>query len=135
MITPSKVELICVDPERIFDFWPHARSLIKAAVDHTNLSDFKDIEDQVLSGDQLLWLAWSGKIEAAATTHLARDVCTLTACSGHHRERWLPLFEKIENYAKAEGAHTMRIWGRPGWQRVLDGYRVEHVILEKSLGR
>ena len=129
----SMVDLVCVGPDQIFDFWPHARSLIKAAVDRTNLSDFADIENQVLSGDQLLWLAWSGKIEAAATTHLARNVCTLTACSGHDRERWLPLFAKIEKYATDEGATTMRIYGRRGWERVLEGYRVEHVILERSL--
>jgi hypothetical protein len=127
------VDLVCVDPERIFDFWPFARQFIKAAIDATELSDFADIESDVLEGKQLLWLAWSGKIEAAATTHLSRKVCTLTACSGHQRERWLPLFARIEKYAKDEGCHTMRLYGRKGWERMLDGYRVEHVILEKAL--
>jgi hypothetical protein len=126
-------DLICVDPEKIFDFWPHARGLIKAAIDATGLSDFADIEHQVLNGEQLLWLAWSGHIEAAATTQLTGNVCTLVACSGHNRNRWLPLFAKIEQYAKDEGATTMRIYGRKGWERALDGYRVEHVILEKAL--
>lgn len=126
-------DLVCVDPEQIFDFWPHARELIKAAIDATNLSDFSDLESDVLEGKQLLWLAWSGHIEAAATTHLSRGVCTLTACSGHQRERWLPLFDRIEKYAKDEGCSAMRLYGRRGWERVLDGYRVEHVILEKAL--
>jgi hypothetical protein len=130
---PSLVELICVDPKRIAEFWPHARALIKTAIEKTDLSDFDDIERDVLSGDQLLWLAWSGSIEAAATTHLSRGVCTLTACAGHHRERWLPLFEKIEDYAKAEGCKSMRLYGRRGWERVLNGYRAEYVILEKAL--
>jgi hypothetical protein len=130
---PSSVDLICVDPERIFDFWQYARPLIKAAIDHTNLSDFDYIENQVLSGEQLLWLAWSGKIEAAALTCLERGVCTITACSGHDMQRWLPLRERLEKYAKDEGCSTMRLYGRKGWERVLDGYRVEHVILEKAL--
>lgn len=125
--------LICVDPARVAEFWPYAGPLIRSAIERTNLSDYADIERQVLSGQQLLWLAWSDHIEAAATTHLARGVCTLTACSGHQRERWLPLFEAIEKYAKDEGCHTMRIFGRRGWERVLDGYRVEHVVLEKGL--
>lgn len=127
------MNLICVDPEKIFDVWPHVRPLIKAAIDATGLSDFNDIESDVLSGDQLLWMAVSDHIEAAATTHLSRNVCVLTACSGHHRERWLPLFAKIEKYAKDEGATTMRIFGRRGWERVLDGYQSTHVILEKAL--
>ncbi|MDE5451333.1 hypothetical protein GWE18_00385 [Bradyrhizobium sp. CSA112] len=130
---PSTASLVCVDPEQIFEFWPHARGLIKAAIDATNLSDFADIESDVLEGKQLLWLAWSDHIEAAATTHLSRGVCTLTACSGHQRERWLPLFARIEKYAKDESCRAMRIIGRPGWERVLDGYRREFVILEKAL--
>ena len=81
---------------------------------------------------------WDGKsIEAAATTHLVKvnnhKLLILTACAGHHRERWLPLFERIESYAKSEGCKSIRIYGRKGWERVLKNYRVEHVILERQL--
>lgn len=130
---PSKAELICVSPDYIFDFWPHARPLIKAAIDETNLSDFAEIEQQVLDGKQLLWLAWSGKIEAAATTRLINGVCEIVACSGHLRERWIQLHEQLVSYAKAEKCRAMRIIGRPGWERALDGYRREYVILERAL--
>ena len=131
-------ELICVDPKQVHEFWPHARQLIKTAIERTDLSEFSDIECDVLSGDQLLWLAWNGRsIEAAATTHLiktrGKPVCVLTACAGHDRDRWLPLFEQIETYAKNEGCSCVRIFGRKGWERVLKNYRVEHVILERAL--
>lgn len=127
------IDLLCVDPKEVHQIWPYAGAMIRAAIERTDLSDFADIERDVLSGDQLLWLAVSDRIEAAATTHLSRNVCTLTACSGHHRERWLPLFAQIEKYAKDEGCKAMRIYGRRGWERVLDGYHVEHVVLEKDL--
>lgn len=131
------VDLCCCDPATVHQIWPQAAPLIRAAIERTDLSDFAMIEKQVLAGDQLLWLAISDHIEAAATTHLVktpgRPVCILTACSGAQRERWLPLFSQIERYAKDEGASRMRIFGRKGWERVLDGYRVEHVILEKAL--
>lgn len=131
------IDLCCVDPKDVSQIWPQARDLIRAAIERTGLSEFADIEAQVLAGDQLLWLAISDHIEAAATTFLAKTsgkpVCILTACSGHQRERWLPLFAKIEKYAKDEGARCMRIYGRKGWERVLPDYRVEHVILEKQL--
>jgi hypothetical protein len=134
---PSSVELVCVDPARVADFWPLARSHIRTAIERTDLSEFADIERDVLAGDQLLWLAWSGTLEAAATTHLiktrGRPVLIVTACSGQQRERWLPLFAKIEEYARAEGARCVRIYGRRGWERALSGYRLEHVILEKEL--
>lgn len=126
------VDLLCVNPHDIEKTWPLARDLIRTAIERTGLSEFADIEKDVLAGNQLLWLAISDHIEAAATTHLSRGVCTLTACSGHQRERWLPLFATIEKYAKDEGC-KMRIFGRKGWERVLQGYRVEYVILEKEL--
>lgn len=111
--------------------------MIRAAIEKTGLSEFADIEYDVLSGDQLLWLAISDHIEAAATTHLIRTggslVLVITACSGSQRERWLPLLAKIEKYAKAENCKCVRIYGRKGWERALSGYRVEHVVLEKTL--
>lgn len=128
-------DLLCVPPKEVEQIWQYAGPMIRAAIERTNLSEFAEIERDVLSGDQLLWLAISDHIEAAATTHLSRKICTLTACSGHQRERWLPLFKTIEKYAKDEGCHTMRIFGRKGWERVLDGYHVEHVVLERDLGR
>jgi len=128
------MDLICVDPTRVDEVWPYAKHLIKAAIEATELSDFRDIERAVLDGDQLLWLAWDGQaIMAAATTQLLKGVCVLTACSGHHRERWLPLLHGIEAYAARENCKTMRIYGRKGWQRVLDDYRVEWVVMEKQL--
>jgi hypothetical protein len=126
------VGLLCVNPADVQKVWPLARDFIRAAIERTGLSDFGGIEKDVLSGDQLLWLALGERVEAAATTHLSRGVCTLTACGGHQMERWLPLLDRIETYARDEGC-KMRIYGRPGWQRVLNGYRVEHVILEKAL--
>ena len=126
-------DLLCVNPADIHKTWPLARDLIRAAIERTGLSDFADIEKQVLDGGQLLWLALSDHIEAAATTHLSNNVCTIVACSGHQRERWMPLFAKVEQYAKNEGCRCIRIYGRRGWERVLEGYHVEHVILEKTL--
>ena len=117
--------------------WPHVSDLIRAAVERTGLSSFADIEADVLTGMQLVWIAWNGKdILAAATTQLVKPddkVCVLTACSGYDRAQWLPLFAQIEQYAANEGCTKMRIYGRKGWERVLTGYRVEHVVLEKGL--
>ena len=134
----SLVDLVCVDPERVHAIWSQARDGIRSAIEKTGLSDFEDIERDVLKGNQLLWLAWNGEaIEAVATTHLVlvggRKICVLTACAGQDRDRWLPLLAHIEGYAKNEGCEVMRIFGRRGWQRVLEGYHVENVVLEKEL--
>jgi hypothetical protein len=130
-------QLVCVDPSRVGSVWPRVAPLLKAAITRTNLDRFDEIERDVLSGRGLLWLAWSDHVEAAATTILtetdAQRVCILTACGGRDMKRWLPLLETIEAYAKAEGCDRLRLFGRRGWQRMLQNYRVSNVILERNL--
>lgn len=133
----SQAELICVDPAHVGQIWPCAAAFIRRG----HHGDFDRTEREVLGGLQLLWLAVSavseGAIEAAVTTQLINDggckICVLVACSGQQRERWLPLLEQIEDYARGEGCSRMRIYGRKGWERVLDGYKTQHVVLEKQL--
>ena len=119
-------------------FWPHVAPMLKAAVDRTNLGRFQEIEDSVLDGDGLLWIATvDSKIAAAATTLLIKCehglVCVITACGGNDMSQWLPLLAGIEKYAKAENCMALRIFGRPGWQRALEGYQVTNIVLERTL--
>ncbi|WP_244622299.1 hypothetical protein [Bradyrhizobium ivorense] len=102
------------------------------------MSDFDRTEREVLAGLQLLWIAHDGeRIEAAAVTKLVvrgdRRVCIIAACGGDNRKRWVPLLAGIEDYARAEGCSAVSFTGRRGWQRVLDGYALKFVIMEKGL--
>ena len=131
-------ELVCVDPKQIRRIWPHASHFIKRAILRTGLSDFKEVEDSILDGDGLLWLAWNGEmIEAAASTVLeianGEKSCIIVACGGDDMSNWLGLIEQIETYAKNEGCKRTRIIGRRGWLRVLEGYRADYAILEKAI--
>jgi hypothetical protein len=139
---PSSAELVCVDPKRVHEIWPHVAPLLRKAIARTGLSAFADIELEVLCGRALLWLAVSGEggcaaIDAVASTSLqqtdAGKVCVITACAGNNMPRWLPLISRIEAYAREEGCTCIRIFGRKGWLRVLEGYREKHVILDKEL--
>lgn len=131
-------ELVCVDPKQIRRIWPHASHFIKQAILRTGLSDFREVEDSILDGDALLWLAWDGeRIEAAASTVLevanTKKTCVIVACGGDDMTHWLDLISQIETYAKNEGCTCSRIIGRRGWLRVLEGYSAKHVILEKAV--
>lgn len=136
MVLPA--ELICVDPQLVHEIWPHVRHLLRAACRRTGLNAFSDLEADILFGRSLLWVTWDGKaIEAAAATILIRSevgmTCIITACGGSRMTRWLPLIAQIENYARNEGCARVRIYGRRGWLRVLDGYAQKHVIMDKDL--
>jgi hypothetical protein len=134
---PSSVELVCVDPRCTAEVWPHVEPLLRRAIERAGLASFVDIERDILHGGALLWLAWSDRIEAAASTALqctdAGLVCVITACGGVDRRRWLPLLAGIEQYARAEGCARVRIVGRRGWQRALKGYGLKAIVLEKGL--
>ncbi len=135
----SRVELVCVEPGRIDEIWPHVRELLRKACQRTSLSAFAEIEADILSGRSLVWLAWNGSvIEAAAATSLINSdsgkVCVITLCGGQGMKRWLKLIERIEVYARDEGCTRIRIFGRKGWLRVLNGYEAKHVIVDKELG-
>ena len=137
-----RARLICVDPKQIHLIWPHVAPLLRRAIVRTGLSAFADIEREVLDGNALLWIAASGEesaraIDAVASTSLHQTdggmVCVITACAGRKMSRWLPLIAGIEAYARDEGCRSIRIFGRLGWQRVLDGYRRTNVVLDKPL--
>ena len=135
---PDSTELVCVDPARVQEVWPHVRSLLREACRRTRLNAFGDIEADILAGRSLLWVAWNGRaIESAAATILINSesgkVCIITVCGGCDMKRWLPLIKQIESYARREGCARVRIYGRKGWLRVLDGYAQKHIIMDKEL--
>jgi hypothetical protein len=134
----ASAEPVCIDPKQVHEFWPHVSPLLQAACRRTGLNAFADIEADILGGRSLLWIAWSGQaIEAAAATILINSevgkVCIITVCGGQEMRRWLRLIGEIENFARDEGCTRVRIFGRKGWLRVLDGYEAKHIIMDKEL--
>jgi hypothetical protein len=115
--------------------------LLRRAIARTGLSAFADIEQDILRANALLWLAVgderAAEIEAVASTSLQQadngKVCIVTACAGANMARWLPLINHIEACAKEEGCRCVRIFGRKGWLRVLEGYRAMSVVLDKQV--
>lgn len=136
---PCTVELVCIPPSRVQEIWPHVEPLLRAATERTGLAAFAPLENDILHGNGLVWVAWSGRVEAAASTALqvtdAGLVCLITACGAPEgdMQRWLPLLSQIEDYARAEGCRCIRIVGRRGWQKVLPDYIEKHVILDRIL--
>ena len=129
-------QLVCVDPDHVREVWPLVAPLIERAIVTTGLSSFAAIEHDILVGTSLLWVAWNGsEIEAAASTSLqqtdAGKVCVITACAGTGMTRWLPLIRGIEAYAQA--CRCVRIFGRKGWARALEGYEQTYAIIDKRL--
>ncbi len=133
-------QLICIPPEVVGPVWEKVSGLIYVAMKKGQVGSFQPVNDAVLSGHALLWVAWDGEspnIEAAAVTRIEetewRRVCTIVACGGYQMERWVHLLDTIDDYAREQKCSAMRIYGRGGWERVLPAYKRKRVILEKVL--
>jgi hypothetical protein len=134
----AAIQCICIDPAHVSRVWPLVAHLIRAAMRKGRISEFADVEEAVLAGTQLLWVAADRQaIWAAAVTQLSRPngekFCTIVACGGRERARWLPLKAELEKFAKAEGCAAIRIHGRRGWAREFPDYRLTRILLEKEL--
>jgi hypothetical protein len=135
----AKAELVCVDPARVCEIWPHVRGSLEAACRRTGLNAFADFEADILAGRSLVWIVWNGrKVEAAAATALSNSdigkVCVITLCAGNGMQRWLKLVGRIEDYARDEGCTRLRIFGRKGWLRVLEGFEARYLVMDKTFG-
>ena len=122
--------LVCIPPDKVALVWPLARNLIFAAMKRGDLSSFGPVEDSVLRGDALLWLALSYddgdgvRIDAAAVTELHRTewrkVCVVVACgapsgrlgaSGRSRPSSRAVASRADSSrADASRATDMRRW-------------------------
>ena len=129
------MKLLCVDPACVEEFWPHVAPLIESALKRSG--NFSEVRSDLMGGFALLWIVWADAIKAVVVTQLTEKngskFCTIVACAGHGFSDWKHLYLQLEAYAKAEGCKAMRIYGRLGWKRMLDGYRVRSVTLEKVL--
>lgn len=103
----------------------------------TDMGSLAELDADVLSGRALLWLVHGDGIECVCITRIDRTehskVCTILACGGQGRGRWLHLLNGIEQYAKAEGCNSTRLYGRRGWKRALPEYREIGIVMERKL--
>ena len=113
MSRSGECSLICIDPAQVRAFWHYVDPLIEAAMRKGRLTNYVDVERDVLAGGALVWIAWNGEsIKAAAVTQIAsangERFCTIVACGAQtslrslrkldcdDRRQWLPLIAGLE---------------------------------------
>jgi hypothetical protein len=134
------VHVEAVEPGTAVQIWPRVRDMIDVALAVCDEPMPEDILVRLGDGRYLLWIAIddeSGNIIAAMTTEITKGrngrVCWMCQCGGDRMQDWSRFHVKIEEYAKAERCVKVVLEGRRGWERVLEGYHVRSVRLEKVL--
>jgi hypothetical protein len=128
-----------VEPGTAAGLWPRVRDMIDMGFAACDEIMPADMVERIASGLVLLWVAIddAGNIVAAMTTELVPMrsglVCWMCQCGGDRMQDWKQFHVKVEQYAREERCVRVVLRGRPGWERVLEGYRVRNVTLEKVL--
>lgn len=95
--------------------------MIQKALDNGSQWTIDEVRDDLLSGNMQLWTYGEFGIDACLVTRMT-DHCLLLALSGYDMARWIHHLSLVEGMARQVGCTEMRIHGRRGWGRVLNGY-------------
>ena len=82
----------------------------------------EDVESGLLSGEFILF----------KTTNSVAVTCAYGLAGGNLQEM-LDMEKDICSHARTNGFTSVEIIGRPGWERMLDGYRRTAVLMRKEL--
>ncbi|MFA6267862.1 MAG: hypothetical protein WC670_19365 [Pseudolabrys sp.] len=130
--------LICVPPDRTAVLWPHVREMIEAGLAAGDEVLPDGLLERLADGRVLLWIAVVDEriVAAMLTALLPRKsglVCKMLATGGTDFDIWKGWHVRIEEYARAENCVKVESECRPGFSRVLDGYRTVRHVIEKRL--
>lgn len=130
LILPRQDACKGVRPFELDDYWPIAKPLILKGLgpEYTIEQVYNGIRDRSMQ-------LWMYEDKAALVTIIQTTTvkqCLLLACGGNGMSLWLKYLPWLEAWAKDQGAIQMAIYGRKGWERVLN-YDIEYCKLVKKI--
>lgn len=129
-----------VPRDNVYDLLPQAEGFLKGALARPGHNwTWEKLVHDLERGFLVLWLTVrvggeSPEPVAATTTRVLSDVVEIVHHGGS-TDAWATQLPVIEGYAHQVGRGRVRICGRQGWKRALEGqgYKLVYVALEKSL--
>ncbi len=118
---------------------PQVEGYLRAAHDHTCDETAETVFQDLYMGNALLWVAHNGAgIKGAAVIRLLvmpnkRKICHIVCCGGVDMKEWVDCISDIEKFARKNRCAAVRISGRPGWRKILKGYKEPFIFLDKDL--
>lgn len=118
--------------------WDSVSGMIQKALEYQDEWTLDGIKTGLMqaNGYMQLWKVGSNGavVTVIQTFQTGVKKCLLFLAGGERLEDSLHAPEVIETWAKRYfGCHKMIIHGRPGWEKVLSGYKRSTVCLEKKI--
>ena len=116
--------------------WGAVRHLLLPALEWAGEFTEEEVQSDLDSKKAQLWIAADDEIRCAAVTRISPrpggKICEIWLLGGTDMDRWLDCLNVIEAAAKDHGCVGMSFIGRPGWERLLPGYRRSAVVMKKA---
>ncbi len=123
-----------IPQENIEEIWPLAVPLFEAAKSDEPFSA-EDFKQKCIDGRYVLWMGRNGKVAVmleVSDYHNGKQ-CDIVALVGDGLPAWIDELAEIEGWASRIGCDRMILTGRPGWQKVLEDYKIKEIIMVKPL--
>ena len=128
------------NPTNAPQVWSLAKPILELALKHSFMeANINDVYEQILSGNQLLWLGLeNNKVLCAGTTTVVvyprKTVLRiiLFASKTRYAEYLLDAFEKMQNYAVQNNYDAIETWARKGVSKIIK-WDHEYSVLVKQL--
>jgi hypothetical protein len=95
--------------------------------------NYYDVVDGIKDGTYQFWAAENSCVITTIDIFPQMRQVTCIIGAGDLKEIDETIRPVIEEWARSVDCNAIIIFGRPGWQRALDGYRRTAVVLEKRL--
>lgn len=129
-----------VGSDEVSAWWPRVKPWADDFCEHSQGSfDSGYILDNLTAEMMQLWVVMrDDELIAVCLTEVRvtkLTECVIIVMTGSDMRAWLPLLEKLEEYARQMGCQKMVGVARPGWEKMISpyGYKKTHVQMEKRL--
>lgn len=100
--------------------------------------DSEDVFNRIKEGYWTLWVVHENiELKAVLITQFIHypklKELQIIMCVGEDHKEWYSLVHKMEEYAKLTGCKKLTAVTRPGWEKVMVGYKKSHIYLERDL--
>lgn len=98
----------------------------------------EDFEAKILAQDMQAWIGGDNGVHVVCLTEIGTDrlkTCHVSYCGGDSFRDWIPLIDRICDFARSIGCARVRVTCRPGYERYLSqhAFRKTHIIMDRSL--
>ena len=123
----AEIRVVATPPDMFAQAWAHCGPMMLKGLAAADV-DLREIMDRVVDRSMQLWLILDGyKVVACFLTEIfeadGKKIVGIGGLSGENPGQWCKaLTDRIEQFAKTEGATAVRFGGKTGWRRLLPHY-------------